>query len=290
MPPDSRLENSLKSAEDELTLIKNQIQQTLLDIREHVLETSNPFIVPAFTGPEDGTDSPLDSALGTDASADSGAATGEEGLAEESGDVEEEQLEGTGEPSAEEEEIVESEFGAPEDEEIIVDSDGGPGAGGMQFQDLVEGESEPEEEESAEDDPADPADGEQTQEQEEEEDAAGVREAEPEPLDLISLAGLVRWVAATLERVGRARTEVVLDAYEQSGRMSPEVKQVARTLCELADEDPYTGIPVRDIVGAMMRLESVLGNDDGQSNRLLSLIFQDEYEPADGLIASLGLS
>ena len=72
--------------------------------------------------------------------------------------------------------------------------------------------------------------------------------------------------------------------------MSSEVKQVARTLCELADEDPHTGIPVRDIVGAMMRLEGVLGNDDGQSNRLLSLIFQDEYEPADSLIASLGLS
>ena len=121
-------------------------------------------------------------------------------------------------------------------------------------------------------------------------DTAGVREAEPGPLDLISLAGLVRWVAATLERVGRARTEVVLDAYEQSGRMSPEVKQVALTLCELADEDPNAAVPVRDIVGAMMRLEGILGNDDGESNRLLSLIFQDEYESADNLMARLGLT
>ena len=289
MPPDSRLENSLKSAEDELTLIKNQIQQTLLDIREHVLESSNPFVVPAFTGPEEGTESPLDSALGADGAADSETATGGEQPGEESEDTEEEQLEESGEPLAEEQEILESEFGAPGDEEIIVDSDEGPGTGGMQFQDLVEEEDDPEEEEEpAEDDLGDPAEGEEAEE--EAADTAGAREAEPEPLDLISLAGLVRWVAATLERVGRARTEVVLDAYEQSGRMSPEVKQVARTLCELADEDPYTGIPVRDIVGAMMRLEGVLGNDDGQSNRLLSLIFQDEYESADSLIASLGMS
>ena len=287
MPPDSRLENSLKSAEDELTLIKNQIQQTLLDIREHVLQSSNPFVVPAFTGPEEGTDRPLDSAPGgdgADGAADSETATDEEQSGEGSGDAGEEQLEEIGEPVAEEEQFLESELGAPEDEEIIVDSDGDPGAGGIQFEDLVEEEDEPEEEEPA----GDPGDEEEAQE-EDRPHSAGGRQAAPDPLDLISLAGLVRWVAATLERVGRARTEVVLDAYEQSGRMSPEVKQVARTLCELADEDPYTGIPVRDIVGAMMRLEGVLGNDDGQSNRLLSLIFQDEYEPADSLIASLGL-
>ena len=292
MPLDSRLENSLKSAEDELTLIKNQIQQTLLDMREHVLQSSNPFVVPVFTGPEEGTDRPLDSAPGADGAdgaADSETATNEEQSGEESGDAGEEQLEEIGEPVAEEEQFLESEFGAPEDEEIIVDSDGGPGAGGMQFQDFAKEESEPEEEEPAGDDRDDPTDEEEAQEEDRPHTAEG-RQAAPDPLDLISLAGLVRWVAATLERVGRTRTEVVLDAYEQSGRMSSEVKQVARTLCELADEDPHAGIPVRDIVGAMMRLEGVLGNGDGQSNRLLSLIFQDEYEPADSLIASLGLS
>ena len=118
MPPDSRLENSLKNAEDELTLIKNQIQQTLLDIREHVLESSNPFVVPAFTGPEERTDSPLDSALGAGGAAGSEPATGEEQSGEEAEDAEEEQLEEIGEPLAEEEEILESEFGSPEDEEI----------------------------------------------------------------------------------------------------------------------------------------------------------------------------
>ncbi len=81
MPPDSRLENSLKSAEDELALIKNQIQQPLLDIREHVLQSSNPFVGPAFAGPEEATDSPLGSAPradGAGGAADSETATDDE--------------------------------------------------------------------------------------------------------------------------------------------------------------------------------------------------------------------
>ena len=40
---DARLNAGLKTAEDELNLIKNQIQQTLLDIREHILDVTNPF-------------------------------------------------------------------------------------------------------------------------------------------------------------------------------------------------------------------------------------------------------
>ena len=188
-----------------------------------------------------------------------------------------------------EEEFVESELGSPQDEEVVVDSVDGQGVEGSGYEELVEEDGGLEEEDLAEDEQdegehEDPlADEEETKARE----AGTVRGAEP--LDLISLAGLVRWVAATLERVGRARTEVLLDAYEQSGRMSPEVKSVARTLCELADEDPYGRIPVRDIVGAMMRLEGVLGGDDAQSNRLLSLIFEDEYSSADSLVASLGL-
>ena len=36
-------ETRVKNLESELSLLKNQVQQTLLDIREHVLEFTNPF-------------------------------------------------------------------------------------------------------------------------------------------------------------------------------------------------------------------------------------------------------
>ena len=281
MPPDNRLENSLASAEDELNLIKNQIQQTLLDIREHILDTTNPFIVRAIPALEHGTGGALDAAVGVDGAADSETETYEE-ISE---DVVEEQME---EPGAEEDEILKSDLGAPgEEEDVLVDSVDEPGdeesifeeeAGGKDEEDLIDEEL-----------PADEL-GEADAEGDAEEDGLEAVDApQAEPMDLISLAGLVRWVAATLERVGRARIEVLLDAYELAGRMSPEVKSVARTLCELADEDPCAGIPVRDIVGAMMRLEGVLGNGDGHSSRLLSLIYEDEFESTDSLVASLGL-
>ena len=280
MPLDSRLENSLRSAEDELNLIKNQIQQTLLDIREHILDTTNPFSMPAIPGLDHGTDGALDAAVGADGAADSDTETDEEISEEAPEDVVEEQM---GEPGAEEE-ILESDLGAPGGEEdVLVDSMDEPGdeesifeeeAGGEDEEDLVDEEL-----------PADEL--EEADAKEDGQEVAGAPQVQA--LDLISLAGLVRWVGATLERVGRARIEVLLDAYELAGRMSPEVKSVARTLCELADEDPYTGIPVRDIVGAMMRLEGVLGNGDGHTSRLLSLIYEDEFESTDSLVASLGL-
>ena len=290
MPSDSRLENSVKNAEDELSLIKNQIQQTLLDIREHVLDSTNPFVLPAFPGLEEGAGGSVDATEGADGAAGSEGATGEgESEEEVSEDAVVEEGEGIGEPGLEEEEIVESELGSPGDEEVVVDSIEDPGEDEAHFEDFEDEEQEPLEEEFPEDALEEEEELGEDGEDADDDESETTQASRPEPLDIISLASLVRWVAATLERVGRARLEVLLDAYEQSGRMSPEVKTVARTLCELADEDPYSRIPVRDIVGAMMRLEGVLGHDDGQDNRLLSLIFQDEYEPADSLVASLGL-
>ena len=36
-------EARVRVLEEELVLVKNQIQQTLLDIREHILDLTNPF-------------------------------------------------------------------------------------------------------------------------------------------------------------------------------------------------------------------------------------------------------
>jgi len=284
VPADSRLENSLRSAEDELNLIKNQIQQTLLDIRERILDATNPFTVPAFPGMEEATEDSLAPAAGAAGTGDSDTASEEDQAEEVPGDAAVEEEEEEIELPGAEEEIVETELGAPDDgEELLIDSIDDRGPDGLRLEE--ETEEEPAEVDPIADEPEEGA-------YEEESETAGAiqsRESEPQPLDLISMASLVRWIAATLDRVGKDRLEVLLDAYELSGRMSPQVKSVARALCELADEDPRTGIPVRDIVRAMMRLDGVLGNDDGQSSRLLSLIFEDEFESADSLVASLGL-
>jgi len=293
VPVNQRLENSLKSVEDEFNLIKNQIQQTLLDVREHILDATNPFTTPGFPdGLEEQADSAaMDSVAGTDQTETSDGPTEEgesEETTEEPGEEPEEEILETEVPEGLEgdeileeggvdwepgDEIVE-ESDAPDGNDIVFE-EGGPAGS-------VEGEEEGEEDEEeveGEEDPEAYADGDLPD---------AMKELHAGALDLISLASLVRWVAITMERIGRARLEILLDAYQMSGRVSPEVRDVARTLCELAEEEPDGRIPVRDIVAAMMRLEGVLGSDEMQSNRLLSLVFEDEFEPLGSPLASLG--
>lgn len=269
MASETRLENALKSAEEELNLIKNQIQQTLVDIREYLLESTNPFVLPAFPGLEPATE---DSAL-ADSKPDSTDAEEEDEEEGVEGDTDEISDE-TGEPE-DEEEFLEEGLEDPGEEDLLFDDSTGAPADTDPFAELDE-DDEPEDEEDSEE----PA-GEQGLDM--------ARGAGLQAMDFISLVSLLRWVSATLDRMGRSRLEVLLDAYEQSGRISAEVKAIALTLCELADEDPESGIPVRDVVRAMMRFEGVLGNENPDGARLLSILFDDDLEQRDSLFAGLGM-
>jgi hypothetical protein len=40
---DDDTEARVRVLEEELTVVKNQVQQTLLDIREHIFDLTNPF-------------------------------------------------------------------------------------------------------------------------------------------------------------------------------------------------------------------------------------------------------
>ena len=43
---DDDAEAHVRVLEEELTVVKNQVQQTLLDIREHIFDLTNPFRPP----------------------------------------------------------------------------------------------------------------------------------------------------------------------------------------------------------------------------------------------------
>ncbi len=43
MTTDDDTEARVRVLEEELTVVKNQVQQTLLDIREHIFDLTNPF-------------------------------------------------------------------------------------------------------------------------------------------------------------------------------------------------------------------------------------------------------
>ena len=91
--------------------------------------------------------------------------------------------------------------------------------------------------------------------------------------DVLTMAGLVRWVAVTTERLGPNRTEILLDAFESAGRIAPATRMVLHHLMALSEEDPSENVPVREIVSAMVRMEGVLDTNTGsESSRLLSML------------------
>ena len=318
---DARMKAGLKTAEDELNLIKNQVQQTLLDIREHILDVTNPFnaVDDALT---DEDEIEFDDLMGGGSSGPAGAegAAGADGADAEGkgkgdGDGEEdlESADGDGESV---EELIDDAADAPGEEiieeipddgyvvEEIVD-DGG-GGGGMPSAVADSDEYFEEEEEIPEDIEEEfkldeePADTEQEPELEGSgtaqdgtdavDGADGAADSALAPLtanfDVLTMAGLVRWVAVTTDRLGANRTEIMLDAFEAAGRIAPSTRVVLHHLMALTEEDPSVQVPVREIVSAMVRMEGVLDTSAGtDSNRLLSMLMDVEDDPLDRLIA-----
>ncbi|GEM_PF-3008661 len=305
-----RLKSTIKSLEDELNLIKNQVQQTLLDIREHILDVTNPF----------------NNATVLLADAKPGGGPGAAGAPGASGAQENKAAKE--EPEKPLEEILPPEDksaqqevpGLPEDDVLAMDTDtstqmvadagpsvsvsAGDAGGGEAFEIEDEPEAEEEQEEEAAEEEAEPEEEEKAagkeeetaEEEEEPETTEEVIEEVEEPdnaagqgswppaaalrLDLVTLAALVRWVSVSMESLGRNRVEVVLDAYEAAGRINPQVKAVIKMLCALQDEEPDEPLPVREVLAALVRMEGVLGGEEnGAAHRLMAILLDDEMEP-----------
>lgn len=337
-------ETRVKNLESELSLLKNQVQQTLLDIREHVLEFTNPFTAEArlVRAWQERTAQAAQTNLGGE--------TDLESLLETDGEVSEGALEpdtatATAPPPADDDDW--DEF---EDEELL---DVAPQATAAADDDLEldlepeEYESEPEaqpvaevEDEPLEDgmweDPYDDDEYEEEYEDEHDDDDGVVDEiaeieveddevvetqpevteepeapassqeetvseepAPPEPIpveaatpaavqqilrkdpgmDMITLISLIRWVDKNTERIGKDRVMVILDIYAMSGRITEETRDIVKRLCAL-DRNDETRVPVRDVVAAMLTIDGVLDERVSESQRLMSMLYD---EPLGGL-------
>ncbi len=308
----------LKTAEDELNLIKNQVQQTLLDIREHILDVTNPFnsIDDALTDEDEiefddlmggGIGGGADGAPG----ADGGSRGGEGGDTDGSDDLEG-AVDGDGEEVEElrddalddpGEEIIEE---IPDDgymgDEIIDDGGGMGGAmSGMsdpdeyfeqeeeipeEIEEAFEPDVEPEDSVEDSNAPRDGADLADTAGDDADLEGEGGAFGTLAPLaanfDVLTMAGLVRWVAVTTDRLGVNRTEIMLDAFEAAGRIERSTRIVLHHLMALTEEDPSEPVPVRAIVSAMVRMEGVLDSSkSADSTRLLSMLMDVDEDPLD---------
>ena len=90
--------------------------------------------------------------------------------------------------------------------------------------------------------------------------------------DLITIAGLTGWVENSTEKLGRDRTEAVLDISQAMGYVSSEIKPILIKLISLATQSSVErSIRTRDYIDSLIKLNSLLNKDNREDAALLLL-------------------
>jgi hypothetical protein len=91
-------------------------------------------------------------------------------------------------------------------------------------------------------------------------------------LDLVTMAGLTGWVEQSVKKIGMERTQAVLEISEAMGCVSPELKPILVKLITLAKQTPCEEIAgTRDYMNSLIKLNSLLGEDNREEKALLLL-------------------
>jgi hypothetical protein len=91
-------------------------------------------------------------------------------------------------------------------------------------------------------------------------------------LDLVTVAGLTGWVEDSSKKLGRERTEAVLDISEVMGYVSADLKPIILKLIALAPQSSIESPPrTRDYIDSLIQINSLLGKDNREETALLLL-------------------
>ena len=96
-------------------------------------------------------------------------------------------------------------------------------------------------------------------------------------IDMATVAGLAQWVTEAVKRLGRERTEAILDISEMMGHVAPDLKNILVKFIKLTP-DGYPGpgkVTTRDYLASLIELDSLLGKDNKSEVALLSILCQE---------------
>ena len=89
-------------------------------------------------------------------------------------------------------------------------------------------------------------------------------------LDLVAVAALTSWVEESTKKIGRERTEAVLDISEAMGNVHSDLRPILVKLIGLAPQSSVESTPrSRDYIDSLIKLNSLLGNDNREEIALL---------------------
>jgi hypothetical protein len=94
----------------------------------------------------------------------------------------------------------------------------------------------------------------------------------PIKLDLVTMAGLTGWVEQSVKNIGRERSEAVLEISEAMGYVSPELKPILVKLITLAQPSPDENkASTRNYMDSLIKINSLLGSDNREETALILL-------------------
>jgi archaellum component FlaD/FlaE len=291
-------EQRIKLLEEELKILKNEVKTILLDIREQYLNIQNPFnfsMVPNTGTPPAGPDKDKEEVppdifdLGKNSnqpSADAGLDDPDLSFGKPFADLDANKP-GPGGPTDDMPEL-----GPSSGSEALADSQPGPSAGSPQ-----------EDEKEAEDEPAPkPKKGKKKNiipvelESEAEIDEA-VDEEKEEPLsgkgsprngkkkggtatmagsraDLVVIAGMTQWIDQACGKLGKDRTEALVEMSSAMGRIPTNIKDVLIRMIHISryESTSKQSPTATDYLATLAQLESLMGGSEEHDSALLSML------------------
>jgi archaellum component FlaD/FlaE len=247
------LNDKVTQLEDEIKVLKNEVQAVLLDLRESFLNNVNPF------NPNPVSISGQSGAVGTQSSVDVKTSS----LSETQEFEEEDDLEITNT----DEDEVESEDSNTDD--------------GLENDDLFDGPDISFMPVSNGDTNATPKD--QIMEWDSGNNSTVERKPNNTPatnmnkLDLTMIESLSGWVEDSVDRLGHERTRIILDVTETMGYIAPELKNILVKFIHPISDDGETIQPKQDYLSSLIELNNLLGTENRTEVALLYILCQ-EYE------------
>jgi len=102
------------------------------------------------------------------------------------------------------------------------------------------------------------------------------KNASGKKIDLTTIAGLTQWVGDSVKKLGRERTEAILDISEMVGHVPPDLKKILVRFINRTPDESDGNPTTRDYIATLIQLESLLGmNSKSDELALLSILSQE---------------
>jgi len=95
-------------------------------------------------------------------------------------------------------------------------------------------------------------------------------------MDIITIAGLAHWVEESTRRLGKERTVAVLTISEKMGYLPPDIKQVLANLINIKPNGNGDKIGVRHYLDALVKITTLLGKGNESEAALLSILSEED--------------